>query len=510
MAEGKNIEIKIAATGGDQAAAEITKVQTAAENAASNTGMGGMLDGVPERLQEITKNAEVLTESTGDIRNGIEEVRAELGPLTEQVAAVGGNAGQSAGKLDKLVNLERAQVANQIANGLAQIGREVQAASQKFAESDPEFSRTLENIASGIDSASGALAGAAQGFAVGGPFGAAVGALAGSLLPQVKRAFDEMTTSIIAANESEARAVQLKNDLTAAQENFAAAVLTDEITEQYERQAEALQGLIDKLAHTKKVVAAEDALNAAKRDNQDAAAIRDGAAPEDVRVKRAVDDGIQAKARVDYELGLEKTMAIEKQNLAEKLQQELKKLQEDGGATAEQITTAQEVVTQATNEASNQDHKLRNESELAPLEKAAIDTRTQGKVSDLTAQKNTRIEREQKAKERPSMNASREKATENKASKEASDAEADRRSAGKVGRDVEKMLPDNITEKFRAAVEKASVALQDGGTVKELSTIADLLTQLGASTNSSLTGVRSQIAAAQAEINILKQRGRGK
>jgi hypothetical protein len=90
MAEGKNIEIRIAATGGDQAAKEIQKVQQASEAAAS-TGFGGMLDNSPvrdeaheKRLAQIEGETAAILEQEAEWAKALE---AELAGMKSKEAA---------------------------------------------------------------------------------------------------------------------------------------------------------------------------------------------------------------------------------------------------------------------------------------------------------------------------------------------------------------------------------------------------------------------------------------
>lgn len=90
--------------------------------------------------------------------------------------------------------------------------------------------------------------------------------------------------------------------------------------------------------------------------------------------------------------------------------------------------------------------------------------------------------------------------------KAAAAADKDARDAGRVGRDAERLLPKGVSDQFRGAIEKASAKLQDGGTAAELAELAQLLSELGASTNSAVNGVQSEIAAAKAEIAQLRKK----
>jgi hypothetical protein len=116
MAEGKNIEIRIAATGGDQAAAEIKKVEQASQDAAQATqgprGFGGMLDALDAKKMrddaaEAAKELKKLAEAQKEVAKTLPalsesdfaaEAMSKLGGATASVAkatvpAIGGLAG---------------------------------------------------------------------------------------------------------------------------------------------------------------------------------------------------------------------------------------------------------------------------------------------------------------------------------------------------------------------------------------------------------------------------------
>jgi hypothetical protein len=77
MAE-KKIEIKIAATGGSQAAAEVGKVGAAVEAvqkaASNNKGFGGMLDGSPERLDDVADAMENVAEKADEMEKALPDL----------------------------------------------------------------------------------------------------------------------------------------------------------------------------------------------------------------------------------------------------------------------------------------------------------------------------------------------------------------------------------------------------------------------------------------------------
>ena len=454
------VELKLKATGGDQVAAEAQKAE----------------DGIE------------------DLTDGVEDLKKELGPVEKaaddagkSLGKMGGDADDAAGKLDTLVNLQRAEVANKIAGGLATIGAKVKEAAEDFAESDPEFSKTLQGISDGIDSASGAMSGAAQGFAVGGPFGAAIGALVGGLMPQVKQAFDDMTESIKGASEAEARAVEMKEKLKTAQENFAAAVLSDEIKDQYEAQTEALKNLLSELDSARKGTAAEDKVASARRDNADAEAIRNGANPEDVKAQRAKDDAARAKARIDYEVDNEKKVMLEKQKIADEAARGLDGLKADGGATGKQVEEAEAILKKAQEAADAAARSYADKTALAPLEKEAIDTKAAGRVDGLAADKEKRLAREE---------ADRVRKEEQQQASAQRQAEA---AAKKAEREA--LLASQSGAETRLAGTAAGNQAKITGSSNRSSALQGLAKDIGsADTEAEIAAVREQIAAKQGEL----------
>lgn len=136
MSEGKGIEVRISATGGDQAAAEVRKPTEAMkdqaaveqdlaerkakfqeeaaqrrkemEEAQTSTGFGGMLDGSPERLDESAENLiEKSTEAARKLKelqdqaketgNTLPELR-EADVVAEALERLGRASGEAAGK----------------------------------------------------------------------------------------------------------------------------------------------------------------------------------------------------------------------------------------------------------------------------------------------------------------------------------------------------------------------------------------------------------------------------
>jgi hypothetical protein len=154
------------------------------------------------------------------------------------------------------------------------------------------------------------------------------------------------------------------------------------------------------LDSVRKITAAEDKVAAAKRDNADAEAIRAGANPEDVKAKRTQDDAALAKSRIDYELNNEKKLLLEKQRLADEASGGLERLKADQGASPEQIQEAEAILEKAKKIAADAERKFADRTALAPLEKEVIDTKAGGRLADLNASKNQRLQKEREAEEK--------------------------------------------------------------------------------------------------------------
>jgi hypothetical protein len=140
----------------------------------------------------------------------------------QNAAELGAAAEKADPQLSSLINIQRAQVAGQIAQAIGKLGDFTRKMAADAKESDLELSKTLETTAVGLDSVTNSLSLAAQGFALGGPFGAAVGATVGLLSGPLKAAYEDMTTSIQGAAAAEKEAAEMVGKLAIARENFAA------------------------------------------------------------------------------------------------------------------------------------------------------------------------------------------------------------------------------------------------------------------------------------------------
>lgn len=319
MSEGPNVEIKIAATGGDEAAAEVRKVAAAAEAAsktAGSSGFGGMLDGVPEK-------AAATTAGVKDLNAEVDELIANLGKASDETKSLGAAADDAGGKADKLgenvekiARAQKAQAVAQLAEVVGNIGAELVSAGDSAKDFDAELASSMKNAGRNIQETSSKLGVMAAGFAVGGPVGAGLAAV-GGLLKDCVTGWFEMAGAMDAAAAAEARATEMQGKLSLALAGvvdpaLAAGEAAEELAGKYDLATQAIERQIDGLRRRNALLDAKDESTAATRDREDATAIDNGQDPFDVQARRATDDAKVAEEKIDRELELKRTGLQEK------------------------------------------------------------------------------------------------------------------------------------------------------------------------------------------------------
>lgn len=163
MAEGKNIEIKIAATGGEAAAAEVRKVEEAAKSVAKSVAptkfnndpnpMGGMLDGVAKvsaanvRMGRGMQNVgSQVQDFAVKIGSGTSVLRA-MGQQLPQLLSGFGPLGIALGGVSTIA-LPLAAAMFNLGSATADAGREAEAAAEKFKTLTDQ--RTARAAAAGL------------------------------------------------------------------------------------------------------------------------------------------------------------------------------------------------------------------------------------------------------------------------------------------------------------------------------------------------------------------------
>lgn len=243
MAEGKKIEIKIAATGGDQAAAEIGKVQAAKEGAEKITGFGGQLDGVPERAEEVKKSFE-------EIRDAAEKAHAETAGMAEELEKPTNDAAKGSSELDenvsKIARTQKAMVLVDLAEQVGAIGEKFQEAAKSVKAFDPALAATLENTGKTVEKVSSGVSAIALGFAAGGVIGGAVTGL-GVLVKTELEAMGEAAAETGKKVAEAAEHFQKINDQKQARFAAAAVAKNDKWLDALDNELDAIQRTNDAL-----------------------------------------------------------------------------------------------------------------------------------------------------------------------------------------------------------------------------------------------------------------------
>jgi hypothetical protein len=565
----KKIEIKIAATGGEQAAAEVRKVDSAVEK--QKTTLTG-LENELKKASAAYKQTETSAEQLAAVSKRVDTATTELGATTSKVTAKGvqmGTGWQNVGYQlqDLAVQIGSGQSAframgqqlPQLLSGFGPMGillGTVSAVALPLAGAMFELGTATGEAGKKAEEAAEKLAKLSE---------KRTAKSAAAALKENKAfidSLDDEEAAITRVNEAMARNIELREARRAAEASVADAEddlekariaadpnLTDaqkiEQSADIDRRAErrrfeerkgAASGRIADAATS--ATQAEDAatrksadvaaLETRLKEQEEAAKIRgqigraDAAAASlpalDEKIKKAKEPVVLPPNATPYLI--EKVQEKQKEDIArlEKQRDETAKIansvspkqredlidlegkNRDGGTIAE-TTAAIEAL------------KKEAEALAAAAAKAKAD-------ADLVRQRETigvegdfrvtsrRIEASQITSGAAAADAAAEADAAAKA-KAAADAERGRREepnpldAGKVGMEIEKLIPDGVSSQFRAAVEKASAALQDGGTAEELEEMARLLAQLGGSTNSAVAGLKSEIAAARQQIATL-------
>lgn len=495
MADGKKIPIEISATGGDQAAAEVRKVGTAV------TGFGGMLDGVPERADQAAQAITKIGKSADEARSEAQKASSSFGEMADAMEDAGEKAATLDDNVGKIARAQRAQAIGQLAEAMGKVGRSVRETADDIRSADPVMARSLEKMADGIDQVSSKAQVLALGFAAGGPVGAGL-ALVATLSIDAGVELTKMAAALDAEAVAEARALEMRGKLNLALAGVRdpaaeAATASAELAARYGEETAALREANAELNRRNQLLDAQAAEKGAARDLQDQRDIAGGAPEEDVKSKRALDDAAAKKANIDQKLNDEADLLNRRFRTNQEGRGNLESDQRSGSESPDKLTARENALKAEESKLAQDLADFRNRQAIAGANKRGIDSRATATVERLGGEKSSRLQEE---RERADRQAQQEQERRQR------DAEGNRKDAGQVGRQAEKLLPKGVSDAFRKSVQKASTALQDGGTAKELQDLAELLSQLGASTNGAVSGLQSQIAAAKAEIAQLRKK----
>ncbi len=359
----RDITIGMKAVGAEQTRAAIQRVQEA------NKGLTDDLN----RLDSLRERAELLQENA------------------EAVDELGESSNTASPKLDKIIGIQRAQVAFQIGQSISRMAATVKGLSNDFKETDKELSDTFSATATGLDSLSGALSGAAQGFAVGGPFGAAVGGTIGLLTGPLKEAFTEMTDSIRKAKEAEKEAEESVKRLATARRAFADQVKAENLEGFFNREFQAIDKEVKALESRDKIAKAQRDADAAIQENFKTQAKPDyygnikQPSERDVAAQKVVVDLTKQLTDIDAKVSLAASVAAElesKANLAKAGAETAAQSLGEGSDAYKQLESEAAKVVKAAEAKRSEAEEV---AALADAEKQKLLAETAGKFQELTA-----------------------------------------------------------------------------------------------------------------------------
>lgn len=557
MSNGKNIEIRMAVTGSDQAAAEVRKVGTAAAEVAKQqtsgtTGFGGQLEyGEEVRKARELANAERLKQLAAEKAAVDELARADKAALDEELASMAEKERASreyARSLDDAKEQASIGRKKEIALALGAIGVAAGAAARTAGQVKDAFDGIDLVKLRGIDAAMAEQIDTAKNWAL---------ALSDPIAALLKLTTGETIASAFAG---------LNEQIDATAKGQAEAI--DRMLAKGVVQEAEIGKLANAIREANALLDAQASLAATKRDGEDAAAVRAGQAPEDVAAERAKFDEEQALAaierrQIEARAGLQErfeNVGDRRQNRAN-LENEAKKRQEQAAAdlksleeefarntqegrkigifdfkkaadfeakqaenlrsqnvargvlketsTPEQraaIEKARADEKAANDEFEKQQREVAQVDAVANVQRAEVRQGTVNKVAGLGADKADRLKQEADRKAAQDQREADEQARVAERAQRERERDAGRESgeAGRQGREFERLLPEGVPEKFRKAVESVSDGLQDGDQGGELNKLIDLMEQLA-------ENVKAKGDSALARrIDILEQRIRNK
>lgn len=179
------IDIKTTAdTAGAKAAEQSIEAMGKKAEVASR-GFGGMLDGVPERIDEVSESttkqaaaSEKVTKIQNEYVRVLGQVEEQLTDITEAADQANDEGSKLEENVDSISRAQKAQVFALLAQSVGQIGDRFREAADEVEEFDKTAADSLRRTADLTENISTAVTQLALGFAVGGPLGAGIAGVA--------------------------------------------------------------------------------------------------------------------------------------------------------------------------------------------------------------------------------------------------------------------------------------------------------------------------------------------
>lgn len=326
MADGKNIEIKIAATGGDQAAAEFKKASDGAKELVNNpnnsTGFGGMLE-QGEKVREAREkaNAERLAQIEAEKAAIDELAKAEKKALDDEIegmrqkekAAVANAERLNEEAADRKAVARKKEIALAVgaistaaalaAKALSNVYSELEAVDAvELKKVDAAFAEQIENakkFKEALADPIGALAALANGGTT------------------VKEAFTGLSDQLKLNADAQSSAV-------------------DRLLTKSDAQVKEIKRLAEDIAAANALLEAQTAAARAVREGENAAAIRNGADPDDTAAAEAKRREAEDIASVEAEQNAARSQLQQKYDASQDAQRKA----DQAKAAAEKINSA--------------------------------------------------------------------------------------------------------------------------------------------------------------------------
>ena len=428
MADGKNIEVKLVATGGDQAAGEVRKLTTATDQAAAATrGFGGMLDSTAPEVVEVEQAAAAAAPEVVELSEAFQEAEARaeklLKSLEETAAAtdeIGEASEEVAPKVDQVITLQKIQIAQQLGQVLGQMGQQMRAIGKDFEATNPEIAGTLDGVGRSADVASAALTGMATGAFFGSAIpvvGTAAGAIIGGTLAGgmavVKQGTEGLVDSLQTLSRIQQEAADLQDRITNLQVEFEGKVLNSKVEETYQKQTAALKLLLKELADTDQLLNAKESVEIIARNNADAQAIRNGEDPLRVQANRVPFDAQMEKNKIDRQLEAKR---VEFDNLfktAGDMAEKAISVKNTPGVSESDIAAAKARADEAKAASDKAKDALQQASQIGGFRKQGIDMEAQEKVAALVSKQAEQMTKKRQDDERKAELAAKKQVADN-------------------------------------------------------------------------------------------------
>lgn len=248
-----------------------------------------------------------------DTAEAARELATETHGAAAAVEDLGTTSEAAEPKLDKVVGLQRAQIALQVGEALGRVAQEVRGLATNLQGANAQGAQFVGGMATGLESVSSAVSGAAAGFSLGGPLGAAVGGMIGLFSGPLKNAISDTVDAFKDLKTAQDNAKSSADNLQRTKQ----ALQTEEKRNFLEKYFQDARREIDlatqAIERQQRVMEATAKADNAEREGTQREALRNGASP--ITVGAADISGDVAKQIEAISRGL--TLANERATIAE-------------------------------------------------------------------------------------------------------------------------------------------------------------------------------------------------